>query len=81
MIPLLETWRVGAVQEVLQAHDGVWLSCPERDCRCRQEALWKVEAPDQGTVPERVRPVGMIGRCACQFDGGCQWRLVRYGVG
>ena len=81
MIPLLETWRVGVVQEVLQAHDGVGLSCPELDCRCRQEALWEVEAPDQGMVPERVRPIGMIGRCACRFDGGCQWRLVRYGVG
>ena len=78
---LVVTLRVGAVQEVLQVHAGVGLSCPEWDCRCHREALWEVEAPDQGMVPGRVRPVGMIGRCACQFDGGCQWRLVRYGVG
>ena len=82
MIRLLVTLRVGAVQEVLQVHDRARLACPEWDCRCRQEeALWEVEAPVQGMVPERVRPVGMIGRCACRFDWGCQWRLVRYGVG
>ena len=81
MIQLLVAWRVGAVQKVLQAHDGVRLSCPEWDCRCHQETRWEVEAPDQGMVPERVRLVGMIGRCACRFDWGSQWRLVRYGFG
>ena len=59
-----------------------WTSMSGVGCRCRQEeALWEVEASVQGLVPERVRPVGMIGRCACRFDGGCQWRVVRYGVG
>ena len=42
MIPLLETWRFGAVQEVRQVHAGVGLSCPEWDCRCHQEPLWEV---------------------------------------
>ena len=78
---LLATLMIGAVQEVLQVHDGAGIACPEWDCQCRQEALWEAEAPDQGMVPERVRPVGMIGRCTCRFDWGCQWRLVRYGFG
>ena len=78
---LLATLMIGAVQEVLQVHAGVGLSCPEWDCRCHQETLWEVEALDQGMVLGRVLPVGLIGRCTCRFDGGCQWRLVRYGVG
>ena len=78
---LLATLMGGAVPEVLAVHAGVELSCPEWDCQCRQEVLREVRAQDQGMVPERVRPVGMIGRCACRFDEGCQWRLVRYGVG
>ena len=78
---LLATLLVEAVQEVLQVHAGVVLSCPEWDCQCHQETLWEVAALDQEMVPGRVRPVGMIGRCACRFDGGCQWRLVHSGVG
>ena len=53
IIQFLVTLRVRAVQEVLQVHAGVGLSCPEWDCRCLQETLWEVEA-------ERVRPVGMM---------------------
>ena len=78
---LLATLMIEAVQEVLQVHAGVGLSCPKWDCRCHQETLWEVEALDQEMVPGRVRPVGVIGRCTCRFDGGCQWRLVRSGVG
>ena len=77
---LLATLMIGAVREVLQVHVGVGLSCPTWDCRCHQETLWEVEALDQGMVLGRVRPVGVFGRCTCRFDGGCQWRLVRYGV-
>ena len=40
---LLATVMVGAVQEVLQVHAGVELSCPEWDCQCHQETLWEVE--------------------------------------
>ena len=57
---LLATLRVGAEQEVLQVHVGVGLSCPEWDCRCYPGSLWKVEILDQGMVPGRVRPVGMM---------------------
>ena len=64
---LLATLMIGAVREVRQVHAGVGLSCPTWDCRCHQETLWKVEALDQGMVPGRVRPVGMIGRCTCRF--------------
>ena len=78
---LLATLMIGAVREVRQVHAGVGLSCPEWDCRRHQETLWEVEALDQGMVPERVRPIGMIVRCTCRFDRGCQWQLVRYGVG
>ena len=78
---LLATLMIGAVREVLQVHAGVGLSCPTWDCRCHQETLWEVEALDQGMVPGGVRPVGMTGRCTCRFDRGCQWKLVRYGVG
>ena len=78
---VLATLLVEAVQGVLPVHSEVVLSCPEWDCQCPQETLWEVEALDQGMVPGRVRPVGMVGRCTCRFDGGCQWRLVRSGVG
>ena len=66
---LLATLMIGAVQEVLQVHAGVGLSCPKWDCLCHQETLWEVEALGQGMVPGGVRPVGMIGRCTCRFDG------------
>ena len=74
---LLATLLVEAVQGVLPVHSEVVLSCPEWDCQCPQETLWEVEALGQEMVSGRVRPIGVIGRCTCRFDGGCQWRLVR----
>ena len=78
---LLVTLRIGAVQEVLRVHAVVGLSWPKWGCQCHQETLWEVEALDQGMELGRVRPVGVFGRRTCRFDGGCQWRSVRYGVG
>ena len=80
MIWLLVMLRIGIVEEVLRVHVEAGLAWPEWDCQCRQKALWGVRAQDQGMVPERDHPVGMIVRCTCWFDWGCRWRLVRYGV-